>query len=42
MYSIFDLCILTTSVLRLIEEDFKCAIQEGPTYIFDISLKFEF
>ena len=28
--------ILTTPALRLIEEDFKGAIQEGPTYICDI------
>ena len=27
---------------RLIEEDFKGAIQEGPTYICDICWKFEF
>ena len=42
MCSMTDLCILTTPAFRLIEEDFKGAIQEGPTYICDICWKFEF
>ena len=33
--------ILTTSSLRLIENDFKGAIQEGFTYVCDIFWKFE-
>ena len=37
-----DPCILTTPAFRLIVEDFKCVIQEGPTYICDICWKFEF
>ena len=37
-----DPCILTTPVFRLIEENFKIAIQEGPTCICDICWKFEF
>ena len=37
-----DPCILTTPALRLIEQDFKGAIQEDPTYICDICWKFEF
>ena len=36
MCSIVDSCILTTSTFRLIEEDFKGAIKEGPTYTCDI------
>ena len=40
--SMYDPCILTTPAFRLIEEDFNDAIQEGPTYIFDICWKFEF
>ena len=31
-----DPCILTTPAFRLIKKDVKGAIQEGPTYIFDI------
>ena len=34
--SMTDPCILTTPAFRLIEQDFKGAIQEGPTYICDI------
>ena len=37
-----DPSILTTPAFRLIEEDFKSALQEGPTYICDICWKFEF
>ena len=37
-----DPCILTTPAFRLIEQSFKGAIQEGPTYICDICWKFEF
>ena len=37
-----DPCILATPAFRLIEQDFKGAIQEGPTYICDICWKFEF
>ena len=37
-----DTCILTTPAFRLIEQDFKGVIQEGPTYICDICRKFEF
>ena len=33
---------LTTPGLRIIEDDFNSAIQEGPTYICDICWKFEF
>ena len=33
MCSMVDPSILTTPAFRLIEEDFKTAIQEGPTYI---------
>ena len=36
MYNKVDPCILATSAFRLIEEDFKGAIHEGPTYICDI------
>ena len=42
MCSMTDPCILTTPSFRLIEEDFKGAIQEGPTNICDIYWKFEF
>ena len=42
MYSMVDSCILITLAFRLIEEDFKGAIHEGPTYICDICWKFEF
>ena len=42
MYSTTDPCILTTPAFRIIEEDFKGAIQEGPTYICVICWKFEF
>ena len=41
MCSTTDPCILTTPAFRLTEEDFKYAIQEGPTYICDICQKFE-
>ena len=40
--SLVDPFILTTLAFKLIDEDFKSAIQEGPTYICDIFLKFEF
>ena len=36
LYSMTDPCILATPAFRLTEEDFKGAIQEGPTYICDI------
>ena len=42
MCSMADSCILTTPAFRLIEQNFKGAIQEGPTYISDICQKFEF
>ena len=42
MCSMVNPSILTTPAFRLIEEDFKTAIQEGPTYICDICWKFEF
>ena len=42
MCSMTDPCILTTPAFRLIEEDFKGAIQECPVYICDICWKFEF
>ena len=42
MCSIADPCIPTTTAFRLIEEYFRYAIQEGPTYICDICWKFEF
>ena len=42
MCSMTDPCILTTTAFRLIEEDFKGAIQEGPIYICDICCKFDF
>ena len=41
MCSMSDPCILITPAFRLIEQDFKGAIQEGPTYICDICWKFE-
>ena len=37
-----DPSVLTTPAFRLIEQDFKAAIQEGPTYICDIYWKFKF
>ena len=37
-----DPCILMKPAFRLIEEDFKCAVQEGPTYICDICWRLEF
>ena len=42
MCSMTDSCILTTPAFRLIEQDFKGAIQEDPPYICDICWKFEF
>ena len=36
MCSVTDPCILTTPAFRLIEQEFKGAIQEGPTYVSDI------
>ena len=42
MCSMVDPSILTTPVFRLIEEDFKTAIQEGPTCICDICWTFDF
>ena len=42
MCSVVDPSILTTPAFRLIEEDFKSALQEGPTYICDICWKFKF
>ena len=42
MCSMTDSCILTTPAFRLIEQDFKGAIQEDPAYICDIYWKFEF
>ena len=42
MCSMTDPCVLTTPAFRLIEQDFKAAIQEGPTYICDIYWKFKF
>ena len=42
MCSMTDPCILTTPAFRLTEQDFKGAIQDGPTYICDICWKFEF
>ena len=36
------LSILTTPAFRLIKENFKNVVQEGPTYICDICWKFEF
>ena len=40
MCSVTDPCILKTPAFRLIEQEFKGAIQEGPTYICDICWKF--
>ena len=40
--SMIDPCIRTTPAVRLIQEDFKGATQEGPTCICDICWKFEF
>ena len=40
--SMVDLFILTTPTFNVIEEDFKSAIQEGPTYICHRCWKFEF
>ena len=40
--SMVDPCILTTLAFKVIEEDCKCAIQEGPTYICDVCWKSEF
>ena len=37
-----DSCLLLTPSFRLIEEDFKGAIQESPTYICDICWESEF
>ena len=42
MCSMTDPCILTTPAFKLIEEDYKGAIQEGPTYICDIYWKSQF
>ena len=42
MCSMVHPLILTTPTFRLIEEDFKSAIQEVSTYICDICWKFEF
>ena len=42
MCNMTDPSILTTPAFRLTEQDFKGAIQEGPTYICDICWKFEF
>ena len=42
MCSTTDPYILTIPAFRLIEDDFKGAIQECPTYICDISWKLEF
>ena len=42
MCSMVDPSILTTPAFRFIEDVFKTAIQEGPTYICDICWKFEF
>ena len=42
MCSMVVLSILTTPAFRLIKEDFKNVVQEGPTYICDICWKFEF
>ena len=40
--SMVNSSILTTPAFRLIEEDFKSVIQEGPTYICDTRCKLEF
>ena len=42
MCSVVNPSILTKLAFRLIDKDFKTAIQEGPTYICDICWKFEF
>ena len=42
MFSMTDPSVLTTPAFRLMKEDFKGAIQEGPTYLFYICWKFEF
>ena len=42
MCSMLDPSILTTPAFRIIEEDFKSAIQESPNYICDICWKFVF
>ena len=42
MCSMADPGILTTLGFKLVEQDFKGAIQESPTYICDICWKFEF
>ena len=42
MCCIFDLCILTTPVFRLIVNYFKGTIQEGPTSICDFCWKLKF
>ena len=33
MYSMVDPCILATSAFKVIDPDFKFAIEEGPTYV---------
>ena len=40
--SMVDPFILTTPVFKIIAEEFKSAIHEGPNYICDICWKFEF
>ena len=40
--SMIDPCIPTTPAVRLIQEHFKGATHDGPTYICDICWKFEF
>ena len=40
--SMVDPCILKTPAFKLVEEEFKSAIKEGPTYICDICWKYEF
>ena len=40
--SMVDPFILITPAFKIIEKDFKSAIQEGPTYICNICWKFEF
>ena len=42
MCSITNPCILKAQSFRLIEQDFKGAIEKGPSYICDICWKFEF
>ena len=42
MCGMTDSCIFATPTFRLIEENFKLPILEGPTYICDICWKFEF